>query len=139
MVAAPAAQKSAQRSVHVMLLLSAGLRHEDVGFQTVLYRLNNDLEAAGHVCEFAGKSLADLRNDPVRISRFVARTAADAWVVTGGGMPILSWFADGNVPALAIGGRCMGLPIASTGLALIPAFQTAIRRLLNSVTDALCS
>ncbi len=130
MVAGPDMNGRTKRSMRVAILLSEGKGKEDVGFQSFLYRLQSDLEMAGHVCSFAAKSLAELKHDPVRTSRFVARSAADAWLVTGGSKPILSWFGEADVPALAIGGRCMGLPIASTGLALMPAFRHAVRHLL---------
>ena len=131
MVAGLDKSQTTSRPMRVMILLGNPLNQEDVGFQNFLFRLQHELEKAGHGCGFAAQSQAELKHDLGRISRQCAKTPADAWVVTGGSQPVLSWFAQQQAPALAIGGRCMGLPIASSSLSLMPAFQGALRQLLK--------
>lgn len=130
-VAEPHGPGASKHPLRVMVLLGERFEAEDVGFQNFLFRLQHDLEAAGHVCEFAKKSQAGMRRDLARISRHVATTPADAWVVVGGDNSTLEWFAAQQVPAIAIGGRCIGLPMASTGMSSLEAFRAAVRRLLE--------
>lgn len=119
-----------RRSLRVMVMLETQRDAVDVGFNSFLFRLQNELEGAGHTFGFAKRSQAELRNDVGRISRCVASTPADAWVVAGGTKETLTWFAGQEVPAIAIGGSYLGVDIASTGMSLMPAYQVAIRRLI---------
>lgn len=125
---------SGQATAHplrVAVLPGEKLNAEDVGFQNFLFRLQHDLESSGHVCVFAEKSQAELKHDTRRIAAQVAKTPADAWVVAGGEHATLEWFAAQPAPAIAIGGRCIGLPIASTGMSNLTAFRLGVRQLLE--------
>lgn len=89
------------------------------------------LEGAGHAAFFAGKSLVKLGMEVRLISRLVAKTEADAWVVCAGSREVLEWFAAQPVPAFALYGRRQGVPIAGTGPDSVPACLAAVRRLLE--------
>lgn len=115
----------------VMILLSVALEREDAGFQLVLSQLRREIEAGGYVCEFAAKSLDELHHSLPRIQRLVASRPADAWVVVGGMQEALRWFATQPIPAFAIGGRRLDLPIAGVGVASVEAFRLACRRLIE--------
>lgn len=67
--------------------------------------LQHILEGEGHAAFFAGKSLLALGMDARRVSRLVAKTKADAWVVCAGSREVLEWFAAQPVPAFALFGR----------------------------------
>jgi DNA-binding LacI/PurR family transcriptional regulator len=67
--------------------------------------------------------------DVKRVSRMVARTEADAWVVGAGSREVLEWFAKQKTPAFALFGRMEGLPIAGTKPDHVPAFAAATRHL----------
>jgi DNA-binding LacI/PurR family transcriptional regulator len=86
---------------------------------------------AGHEAFFAEKSLLELRMDVKRVSRLVARTEADAWVVAAGSREVLGWFAEQKAPAFALFGRMEGLPIAGTKPDHVPAFAAATRHLVG--------
>lgn len=120
-----------RRSLRVMVLPGMRLRDEDAAFQQLLSLLQHDLEAAGHVCRFSAKSQEDLHFDLERIKKHATKNQADAWVVVGSTRKILSWFAEQNVPALAFGGSYRGLPMASTGMDTLPAYEAAIQRLIQ--------
>ena len=122
---------NAGRSLRVMVLLDVSWDAIDAGFLGFLFQLQRALEEAGHFCGFANKSQAELKNDLGRISRYVAKTPADAWLVAGGNAETLIWFAGRKVPALAVGGRCMDVPIASTDLSFEMAFRAGVRRLIE--------
>jgi DNA-binding LacI/PurR family transcriptional regulator/predicted transcriptional regulator len=71
------------------------------------------LRTAGHVADFAPKTLRDLGMDPRRIARFVGKTEADAWVVVAGSREVLDWFSAQPVPAFALFGRNVHAKMAS--------------------------
>ena len=93
--------------------------------------LRHLLSEAGHTVSFAERSLLELKMDVRRVTRLVTRTAAEAWVVTGGSREILAWFARQPVPAFALFGRREGLPIAAVGPDKKPACLAAMKRLLE--------
>lgn len=93
--------------------------------------LRHLLEGAGHTAFFAGKSLVKLGMNARRVSRLVAKTEADAWVVCAGSSEVLEWFAAQPVPAFALYGRRGRLPLAGAGPDLLPPFLIAVRRLLE--------
>ena len=90
-----------------------------------------ELQKRGIEAAFARKSLQDLGMQVERVSAFVARTPADAWVVLAGSRDVLAWFARQQTPALAIFGIFTGLPIAATSLRKTPAMRAALRRLAD--------
>jgi DNA-binding LacI/PurR family transcriptional regulator len=100
----------------------------EVGFISALGRL---LEEKGFRFHFARDSLCDLRMNPKRVAAMVRRTPADAWIVAAGSREVLSWFAGQPVPALALFGRFMGLPIAAVSPRKTPTLLEVVRRLVS--------
>lgn len=117
------------RSLRVAVLLHDQLLDENGSMQLQLLQLQHDLEAAGHACVFSAKCQVDLRHNLRRISTHVAQTPADVWVVIGGSLELLQWFASQPLPAIALGGRGLGIPIASVGVDIHDAVAESVRRL----------
>jgi hypothetical protein len=84
---------------------------------------------AGHVAFFAPKTLIELDMNVSRIRRMVEKTEADAWIVCSASREVLTWFAAQPLPAFALFGRRLGLPIAAAGPDKIPATVAATRAL----------
>ena len=89
------------------------------------------LRTAGHLAEFAPKTLSDLGMDLERVARFVAKTEADAWVVVAGSREILDWFSAQPVPAFALFGRMMDVNMASAA----PRKGKAFMELVDSLVE----
>ena len=119
----------AKSALRVAVLLKCPLSEEEPDVQGFLLKLQHDLEAAGHACVFARKCQMELRDDLPRMKRQVRETEADAWVILRGTRPLLEWFAQAPVPALALGGRALGVPIASVGSATLSGCMEAVRLL----------
>lgn len=67
--------------------------------------------------------------DAERVARYVKRNPADAWVVSAASREVLDWFAGQPTPAIAMYGRCKGVPIAAAHTIMIPGMIEAVRRL----------
>jgi DNA-binding LacI/PurR family transcriptional regulator len=93
--------------------------------------LQGELQKAGHTTHYAAKSLQDLRMDVKRVAQFVAKTAADAWIVCSGSRPVLDWFATQSVPTFALFGSSSGIRIAGMAPRKNPALGVAVRRLVD--------
>lgn len=96
-----------------------------------LVDLRHQLEEAGHSALFADKTLQDLSMNRERMARFVKQTPADAWVVVSASREILEWFACQPVPAFALFGRQVSVPISGTGPRKSAAVAEAVRRLVE--------
>jgi DNA-binding LacI/PurR family transcriptional regulator len=88
-----------------------------------------ELLGAGYDAGFGEKSLKDLGMDAERVARYVKRNPADAWVVSAASREVLDWFAGQPTPAIAMYGRCKGVPIAAAHTIMIPGMIEAVRRL----------
>lgn len=93
--------------------------------------LRRRLTAAGHEVSFSAKTLTELNMKIPRISRLVAASTADAWVVGAGSLEVLEWFAAQPKPAFALFGRRQGLPIAGVGPDQVEARRAVVRRLIQ--------
>lgn len=93
--------------------------------------LKRRLQASGHTHDFADKTLHDLGMDVKRVIEFVQSCEADAWIVSGGSVQIMEWFAHQPKPAIAQFGRFSGLPIAAVGVRKIPAMTQAVEKLIS--------
>jgi len=94
-----------------------------------MVELEHELTEAGHIVFNMPKSLIELGMDVRRIARMVMATEADAWLVLGGSVEVLRWFAEWNKPAFALFGRRRGLRIASAGPDKPPAIAAVTRTL----------
>lgn len=96
----------------------------------VLTEIVHSLETAGHKVSFCKKSQIELKHNVRHLTRHLAETPADAWVVESGSRPLLEWCASQSTPCLALYGRSGDLPLARTGPDVVPAYQAATRHLL---------
>jgi DNA-binding LacI/PurR family transcriptional regulator len=119
-----------RRALRVAILPREPLANECDVTREILHEMRHELEAAGHTVVFAAKTQRELRFDVQRIAKLVAATSADAWVVINGAREVLDIFATQPVPSIALGGRCIGAPVASVYVDAVPAYREVTRRLL---------
>lgn len=91
-----------------------------------ILRLQSQLGAAGHLMNFAPRTMRDLKFDPDRIEAMIQKQSADAWIVYCGSQRILERFVDLSIPAFALFGRMGGLPIAGAGTDILAALRETI-------------
>jgi hypothetical protein len=103
---------------------------QDRGQQYVVEMLAR-LQTVGIAADFASKSLRDLGYGVKSVARHVESHPADAWVIIAGTQDILQWFADCEVPALALFGRHTGLNIASSAPLKGPALVSVVEDLID--------
>lgn len=96
-----------------------------------LIEMQHLLNKAGHSAFFTAKSLTELGFDMKKVSRFVKKTKADAWVLIASPRDVLEWFIEQKIPAFALFGRRRGLPIAGVGPDKGDAMIAATRRLFE--------
>lgn len=93
--------------------------------------LFHQLEEAGHSVVVAKKTMQDMNLEPKRIEKLVNAKPVDAWVPVSGPRPVLEWFAEQNLPVMALFGRRRGLPIAGIGPNKIPLYRQIVRELIS--------
>jgi len=96
-----------------------------------LLEIIHRLQATGHRAGFAAKTICDLGLDVGRVSRFVAKTEADAWVVVAGTRDVLEWFASQPVPAFALFGRSSKVSLPRTAPCKMSALLELVDRLVG--------
>lgn len=114
------------RALRVMILLYEEADRKASYMVDLLHRLRDRHEAI-----FAEKTMRDLGMNVKRIARFVAESAADAWVVMAGSRDILEWFAGRETPAFALFGRNSKSPLASLSLQKAEALIDLADRLVD--------
>ncbi len=114
--------------LRVGILLDVPLPSTNAHSLELLLSIKCAIEAAGHLCIIGEKSVAQLTSFR-HFDRLVRSSKVDAWIVYCGTRELLEWFAKRAIPILAIGGRALGLPIAS-------AF-TDVARAMSAAVDAL--
>ena len=123
--------RAKSRTLRVAILLHTALAEESTNMHQTLRAIQRPLEAAGHTVVFAAKSQTELRFAPARIARLVAATPADAWVVAAAPRAVLEFFAAQPLPVIALGGRSLGLAMASSGVDGTPGVCAAAGRLME--------
>lgn len=93
--------------------------------------LRHQLAEAGHLAQYADKTLCELGMNVDRVARMVEQTEADAWIVMAGSREILEWFASRTTPTFALFGRLEGVPIASTSPKKAVALRQLVERLVS--------
>jgi DNA-binding LacI/PurR family transcriptional regulator len=94
-----------------------------------LYHL---LEEAGYIPFYTDKSITDLGLDNTeRLADYVKQTKTDTWIISSGSRSFIEWFSVSEVPAFALFGRRVGLPIAAVGPDKEAAILAATDRLLE--------
>lgn len=116
-----------RRSIRVIILLYEKQAQADADNASLIL----ELQKAGFDAEFATKSLKDLGMQVERVARFVSQNPADAWVISAGSREINEWFSKQSVPALAMYGSSVGLPIAAAISVMISGQTAAVRRLIE--------
>lgn len=94
-----------------------------------LVDLQHSLTKAGHIAEFASDTVVGLSRSRKRISAFVKRNKADAWVLIGTPLKVLQWFESQNIPAFALFGRRRSVNLPGGGPDKIPAMRQVVGRL----------
>ena len=113
------------RSLRVGLLL-----HDSINDDPLLWEIQRDLEAAGHLVSISKKSQGQLNHKVSSIIRMVKQTEVDAWIVCAGSRELLEWFSTQSIPSIALYGRSSGLALARTGPDKVPAYLDATRQLI---------
>ena len=118
---------------HVQPGLRVAILVYEEGSKSLDYHVycKNNLEAAGHTVFYAPSHLTEIKMDVPRLARMVAKTEADAWVVSAGTSEVLQWFLQQKIPVFAIFGRRRKLNIAAVGPDHVPALAEATRRLIE--------
>ena len=91
----------------------------------------HELAEAGHTVVIATQTLVGLGMDIKRITRFVKKTPADAWVVVAAPPVVLEWFASQGFPTFALFGEYRGFPVAGIGPDGTVALSEATRALIE--------
>jgi len=124
--ASDTAQK--QRTLHMAILLPVPLRDDNAHSHRLILGIQNAIEADGHACTIVIQpSGGSLR----RIIALVTLTEADAWVVYAGSHELLEWFANKRLPALALGGRPLDLPMPRSRTVLVDAMNQCVDALVG--------
>jgi len=119
-----------KRHLCVTVLLDEKLEDEYTGLQLAMTQLQRNLEGEGHTLRIADKSQRTLKHDLGRIKRYAGSHPSDIWLVVGGSKEVLTWFAEQSVPTIALGGRCIKVPIASVGRDIQEALRAACKHLI---------
>jgi DNA-binding LacI/PurR family transcriptional regulator len=129
-VVSPEKAVSARRTLRVVILFRDPLVEQNSSMQRLLLQLQRRVEGAGHACIFAPKSQSELNSSVPRIARMVHAMQGDAWVVVGGDLELLHWFAAQPLPAMALGGR-QGAALAGTGVDGVPLLRAVTKQLVG--------
>ena len=124
------AAAASQRPLRVNILRHDARLTDNPQTSMVLIDIMHSLEAAGHQVSYLKKSQIELKHNVARLTRHLAETPADAWVVEGGSHPLLEWCASQPTPCFALYGRAGGLPLARTGPDAVRAYGVATRQLI---------
>lgn len=117
-------------NLRVAILLEEPWQNNNAFSLEMLTGIKSSIELEGHTCIFAEKSLKKIANI-TDLEALVNRTQANAWIIYGGDRHTLEWFGKTQVPTLAIGGRCTGLPIASTYTDITNAMTNTVDLIVN--------
>lgn len=123
-------RRSVRRTLRVVLLIDAHLPLNSAHSIELLISIKLTLQAAGHTCVFAEKSLAQLATLH-QLAQLVGEAKADAWIVYSATREVLEWFARQETPVLALGGRSLGLPIASAHTDVSRAMAAAVKAMVR--------
>lgn len=96
-----------------------------------LVEIVHRLQSAGHVARFAPKTMRDLGMKVERITRYVGKVDAEAWIVVAGSREVLDWFAQQSVPTFGLFGRLIHVDLAGTSPLKAPAYRKFVSRLVE--------
>ncbi len=95
------------------------------------FQLRDEIEALEHTCSYFSPGSRVLGEDPARVRRLVADTAADAWIVCGASRTLLESFLKCSLPIFAWGGDHIELPVAAASMDLSQAITESTLRLIE--------
>lgn len=99
--------------------------------QRLMIELRHSLEADPRNIVTALPDLTNYGRRKGSLIDLVDEHPSDIWLITSANWEQLSFFCNRPEPALAIGGRSLGIDIASIGIDLRPALSAAVRRLVQ--------
>ena len=114
----------------IKILSNKGFDQEGAIMWTLLFRLREEIERTGRECEFAGKTQAALKYDPIAILRYMEQYAGTSWIIVGAGRDLLEAVAQRKIHAFALGGNSLGCGLPGTGHDV----TAAMRQLVNHLT-----
>ncbi len=114
-----------RKALKVNILLS----DPDDAMHHCMINIRDQLIRTGHLANFAPKSLSELKMDPMRIQKLIAKHPADAWIVQAASREVLQWLSQQPFPAFGLFGRIRNIPIAGAGTAKEPAILKAVSEL----------
>jgi hypothetical protein len=100
--------------LRIGILLSSPLEKDNAHSHELISTIRQAIEAAGHVCFIATKSAEHFHRNVERIRRHMRDCEADAWIAYSARRDVLEMVSAGPVPAFALGGQMMGLPMAGS-------------------------
>lgn len=103
-----------RRVLRIGILLSSPLEKDNAHSHELIFTIRQAIEAAGHVCFLDAKSALHFRHNVDRIRRHLKDCDADAWIAYSAQRDVLEMVSAGPVPAFALGGQMMGLPMAGS-------------------------
>jgi DNA-binding LacI/PurR family transcriptional regulator len=119
------------QKLRVMVFLSLPIEDDDSEAREVLWEMRALIEGNGHTCQFAPKTLRDLKHDLRRVKQYVGKYKVDAWVVAAATKEVLEWFASQSTPAMALGGSSLSISIAGTGWVMAGVMKQICQRLIE--------
>ena len=129
-IAAPGRAKASPGRLRVAILRHDANLEDNPQTSLILTEIAHSLEAAGHEVSFCKKSQIELKHDVRRLTRQLADTSADAWIVEAGSRPLLEWCSNQRTSCLALYGRATNQPLASAGVNAESAYRAATRHLV---------
>ncbi|GEP41822.1 substrate-binding domain-containing protein [Brevifollis gellanilyticus] len=117
-----------QRSLRMAILLPVPLKDDNAHSHRLILGVQNAIESDGHACTIVTQPPdGSLR----RVTQLIMQTEADAWVIYAGHHELLKWFTTKRLPALALGGRPLDLPIARSRTILVEAMNQCVDALIG--------
>lgn len=116
-----------ERDYRVTLLVYSPRDRHDPLVHDIVFQLAQ----RGYQVDLAPKSLVELGMKPERVAKMVEQVKTDAWVVAAATNDVLEWFAEQPAPAFALFGRFSSRSMAAIGPDKLPAYEAALRRLLE--------
>lgn len=125
----PVAGPAKPRQLRVALLTMIPLVDMITEQRENVFRILTDLQHAGHHGLMIAFPKGKNPHKTGYLGKIMKESRPDAWLVLNGTNEILRWFAASGSPAMALGGRSRGLPLASVGADMMPFIADVLGRL----------
>ena len=97
----------------------------------LMNQLVYSLRERGYAAFLTTKTLQDLKMDVGKVSEFIKKNNADAWILNASPRSVTQWFIEEKISVFALYGGQIGLPIAGISADHKPAIQAVIERLVE--------